>query len=115
MVRRLGVNALPAIVGWLSNGEKHNLKTGISVKDLQSTIQDLTALLDKFEKMNKKAAPAKSKKTETESRDGKIPLLTAYNFDDICGQETPVCIIGAFRSSKARDKLEDILLMVCDI
>ncbi|CDP06457.1 unnamed protein product [Coffea canephora] len=112
MVRRLGVDALPAIVGWLSNGEKHNLKTGISVKDLESAIQDLSALLDKFEKMNEKAATAKSKKDGTKPDDGKIPLLTPYNFGDICGQETPVCIIGAFRSSKARDNLEHILRMV---
>ncbi|KAL3536547.1 hypothetical protein ACH5RR_005008 [Cinchona calisaya] len=112
MVRRLGVDALPAIVGWLSNGEKHNLKSGISVKDLQSAIQDLSALLEKFEKVNRKAGPVKSKKMETESGDGKIPLLTVHNFDNICGQETPVCIIGAFRTSKARGKLEDILLMV---
>lgn len=115
MVRRLGVNALPAIVGWLSNGEKHILQNGISVKDLKSAIQHISSLLDKFEKMNKKVASAESKKTETESGDRKIPVLTANNFDEICGEKTPVCIIGAFRSSKAREKLESILQMVIEV
>uniref|UniRef100_A0A7N2M5M0 Uncharacterized protein n=1 Tax=Quercus lobata TaxID=97700 RepID=A0A7N2M5M0_QUELO len=41
-VRRPGVDALPAIVGWLSNGEKHVLKTGISVKDIKSAVNDLS-------------------------------------------------------------------------
>jgi hypothetical protein len=53
-LRKLGVDALPAIVGWLSNGEKHVLKTRISVKDLKSAVDD-SMLLDGFEKKNKKA------------------------------------------------------------
>jgi hypothetical protein len=53
-MRKLGVDALPAIVGWLSNGEKHVLKTRISVKDLKSAVDD-SMLLDGFEKKNKKA------------------------------------------------------------
>ncbi|KAL6987854.1 hypothetical protein U1Q18_013600 [Sarracenia purpurea var. burkii] len=47
-VRRLGVDALPAVVGWLTNGEKHILKTGISVKDIKSAVEDLSALLEGF-------------------------------------------------------------------
>lgn len=70
-------------------------------------------MLDRFEKLNKKGASAQSKKTDSESRDTRIPLLAGSNFDDICGEQTPVCIIGAFRSTKARGKLEKILLSVC--
>ncbi|CAI9097270.1 OLC1v1033655C1 [Oldenlandia corymbosa var. corymbosa] len=116
MVRRLGVKSLPAIVGWLSNGEKQNLKDGISVKDLKSAMQELSSLLDKFAKMNKKVASAsKSRTTEKESGDGKvIPLLSAQNIDDLCGEKVPVCIVGVFRSSKAREKLESILGMVSE-
>ncbi|KAG2690909.1 hypothetical protein I3760_09G211800 [Carya illinoinensis] len=107
-VKRLGVDALPAIVGWLSNGEKHILKTGISVKDLKSAVHDLSNLLDSFEKKNKKAG-AKKAQTASEKH---IPLLTGSSFNALCGESTPVCIIGAYRSSRAREKLESVLSMV---
>ncbi|KAL6337671.1 hypothetical protein AAG906_037264 [Vitis piasezkii] len=102
VVKKLGVDALPAIVGWMSNGEKHVLRTGISVKDLNSAIQELSTLLNGFEKKNKKAT----------SMDKQIHLLTASNFDAICGETIPVCLIGVFRSSKAREKVESILSVV---
>ncbi|KAK3006380.1 hypothetical protein RJ639_016594 [Escallonia herrerae] len=108
-VRRLGVDALPAVVGWLSNGEKHIIKSGIAVKDLKSAIQDLSASFDDFEKKNRKATPRKS---DSESGGRNIPLLTGSNFDDICGEGTPVCIIAAFRSSRGREKLEAMLASV---
>ncbi|KAL7199625.1 hypothetical protein ACSBR2_021835 [Camellia fascicularis] len=111
-VRKLGVDALPAVVGWLSNGEKHTLKTRISVKDIKSAVEDLSALLDGFEKRNKKAASSQAKKPHCEAGDKHIPLLLPFNFDAACGDTTPVCIIGAFRSSKARGKLETILSSV---
>ncbi|KAK6779753.1 hypothetical protein RDI58_021937 [Solanum bulbocastanum] len=111
-VRRLGVDALPAIVSWLSNGEKQILRTGISVKDLKSAIQDLSSLLDNFEKKNKKAASAQSKSEQSEAEAKQVPVLTGSNFNDICGEKTPVCVIGVFRSSNARDKLEKVLLSV---
>lgn len=111
-VQKLGVNALPAIVGWLSNGEKHIIKTGISVKDLKSAIQDLSGLLDTCEKKNKKAASAQSKREPSEPEAKQVPLLTGSNFNDICGEKTPLCVIGVFRSSKAKDKLEKVLLSV---
>ncbi|XP_015086505.1 dnaJ protein ERDJ3A [Solanum pennellii] len=111
-VRRLGVDALPAIVGWLSNGEKQILSTGISVKDLKSAIQDLSGLLDNFENKNKKAASTQSKSEQSESEAKQVPVLTGSNFNDICGEKTPVCVIGVFRSSKAKDKLEKVLLSV---
>jgi len=110
-IKNLGVNAIPAIVGWLSNGERQILKAGISVKDLESAVQELGSLLESFEKKNKKIASSQ-KKSESESSSKQIPHLTASNLDVLCGEETPVCVIGAFRSSKARDKLESILLMV---
>ncbi|XP_052174022.1 dnaJ protein ERDJ3A [Diospyros lotus] len=110
-VRRMGVDALPAVVGWLPNGEKYILKTGISVKDVESAVQDLSALLDGFEKKNENTA-FKSKNAYSESGDKQMPLLTGSNFGTLCGETTPVCIVGAFRSARARDKLEAILLSV---
>lgn len=115
MVKKLGVDALPAIVGWMSNGEKHVLRTGISVKDLNSAIQELSTLLNGFEKKNKKATSSQTKKPETESVDKQIHLLTASNLDAICGETIPVCLIGVFRSSKAREKVESILSVVSKI
>lgn len=113
-VKRLGVKVLPAIVGWLSNGEKQILKEGISVKDLESAVQELSVLLEGFEKKNKKIASTQTKKSNSESSVKQIPLLTASNFDSLCGKETPVCLIGAFRSSKAREKVESILSKVSE-
>ena len=110
-VRKLGVNALPAVVGWLSNGEKQILKAGISVKDLESAVQELVTLLESFEKKNK-IVSNQAKKSQSESSTNQVPLLTASNFGDLCGEGTPVCLIGGFRSSKARNKLESILSMV---
>ncbi|KAK8574180.1 hypothetical protein V6N13_097170 [Hibiscus sabdariffa] len=111
-VKKLGVDALPAIIGWLSNGEKQILKSGISVKDLKSAIKDLSSMLDSFEKKNKKVASSQSSEKQTDSTEGQLPLLTASNFDALCGDKAPVCIIGAFRSIRARGKLESLLSKV---
>ncbi|KAI3676286.1 hypothetical protein L1987_85891 [Smallanthus sonchifolius] len=114
--KKLGVNEVPAVVGWLSNGEKQILKMGIHVKDMKSTIREFSSLLDDFEKKNKKiAASSQSKKPNADSDSDKevaVPLLTPTNFDAICGEKTPVCIIGVFRSSKGREKLHTILSSV---
>ncbi|KAK4253314.1 hypothetical protein QN277_010637 [Acacia crassicarpa] len=111
-VKKLGVDALPAIVGWLLNGEKRILKTGISVKDIKSAVHDLGNMLDSFEKVSKKAASSEAKKAPTDSDETQTQLLSRLNFDVLCGERTPVCIIGAFRSSKAREKLQKILSLV---
>ena len=111
-VKKLGVDGLPAIVGWLPNGEKRILKSGISVKDLKSAVVDLSSLLDSFEKLCKKEASGHARKTQTDSEEGHIQLLSKSNFEELCGDKAPVCIIGAFRSSKARGKLELILSQV---
>lgn len=105
----LGVDVLPAIIGWLSNGEKHILNSRVFVKDLNSAIQDISGLLDNFEKKNKAAS---ARKGHTESEDRHVKLLTGSNFKDICGGKTPVCIICAFRSSKSKDVLEKIMQSV---
>ncbi|KAK1421713.1 hypothetical protein QVD17_24265 [Tagetes erecta] len=114
--KRLSVGEVPAVVGWLSNGEKQILKMGIRVKDMKSTIKELSLLLDDLEKKNKKVtASSQSKKPKADSdshMEAAVPLLTATNFDAICGEKTPVCIIGVFRSSKGREKLHTILLSV---
>ncbi|EYU41927.1 hypothetical protein ABFS82_10G013400 [Erythranthe guttata] len=109
-VRKLGVDSLPAVVGWLSNGEKQILKSGISVKDLKSAVQEISSLLDKFDKKNKKAASGKRDNTETVEES--IPLLTSSNFHDICSEKVPVCFIGVSRSASNRDKLQKILQSV---
>lgn len=111
-VKKLGVDALPAIVGWLPNGEKLILKTGISVKDIKSAVHDLSNILDSFEKESKKQTSSQSKKAQADPEDSHIQLLSRSNFDALCGEKTPVCIIGAFRSSKAREKLESLLTLV---
>ncbi|XP_017977860.1 PREDICTED: dnaJ protein ERDJ3A [Theobroma cacao] len=111
-VKKLGVDALPAIIGCLSNGEKQILKSGVSVKDLKSAIQDLSTLLDSFEKKNKKVASSQTRKMQTDSTEGQLPLLMASNFEALCGEKTPLCIIGAFRSSRAREKLDSLLSKV---
>ncbi|CAJ1807112.1 unnamed protein product [Sphenostylis stenocarpa] len=111
-VKNLGVDALPAIVGWLPNGEKRVLKTGISVKDLKSAVLDLSNILDNFEEISKKEASGQAKKSQTNQDEGRIPLLSQSNFEALCGEKAPVCIIGAFRSSNAREKLESILSLV---
>lgn len=113
-VKKLGVDALPAIVGWLPNGEKLILKTGVSVKDIKSGVQDLSKILDGFEKVSKKETSSQSKKEQADSEDGHSQLLSRTNFESLCGEKTPVCIIGAFRSSKAREKLESLLSLVSE-
>ncbi|XP_019096162.1 PREDICTED: dnaJ protein ERDJ3A [Camelina sativa] len=111
-IRKLGVDAFPAIVGWLSNGEKQVLKTGITVKNLKSAVQEIGKLLEGFEKKNKKVSfKSQSSQTESESLE-RVPLLLRSNFDSICGENIPVCIIGAFRSSHGKEKLQSILSQV---
>lgn len=85
------------------------------MKDQKSSIHELSKLLDGFEKKNKKAASARASKSHSDSAEEQIPLLTRSNFDAICGEAIPVCIIGAFRSSNARGKLESIVLDVSNI
>uniref|UniRef100_A0A1J3IN53 DnaJ protein ERDJ3A n=1 Tax=Noccaea caerulescens TaxID=107243 RepID=A0A1J3IN53_NOCCA len=111
-VRKLGVDAFPAIVGWLSNGEKLVLKTGITVKNMKSAVQEIGKLLEGFEKKNKKVSSnSQPGQAQSESLE-KIQLLSRTNFDSICGESTPVCIIGAFRSSQGKEKLQSILSKV---
>ncbi|KAF7845312.1 dnaJ protein ERDJ3A [Senna tora] len=111
-VKRLGVDALPAIVGWLPNGEKHILKTGISVKDIKSAVHELGTIFDSLEKTSKKASSGQTKKAPTDSDEGQIQFLSKSNFETLCGDRTPVCIIGVFRTSKAREKLQTFLSLV---
>ncbi|GJT51216.1 DnaJ protein ERDJ3A [Tanacetum coccineum] len=111
-VKQLGVDQLPAVVGWLSNGDKQILKSGIHVKDMKSAIGDLSSLLDGFEKKNKKIASSQSTKSQADSNKESVPLLTAKNFDAVCGEQTPVCIVGIFKSSKGKEKLHTILSSV---
>lgn len=112
-IKRFGVKELPAVVGRLANGEEYVLRAGITVKDLKSGINELTALLESFEKKNKKATSNQAKKaSQTESHGGNVPLLASLNVDIICGSQTVVCLIGAFRSSGAKGKLEAILSAV---
>lgn len=108
IVQKLGIDSLPAIVGWLSNGEKHVLKTGISVKDTKSAVNELSALLDGFMKKSKKAS-SQARKPQADSESKHVPVLSRSNYDALCGEDVPVCIIGAFRSTRGKEKLESIL------
>ncbi|KAG2272545.1 hypothetical protein Bca52824_067100 [Brassica carinata] len=111
-VKNLGVDAFPAIVGWLSNGEKQVLKTRITVKNLKSAVQEIGKLLEAFEKKNKKVSSnSQSGKAQSEPVE-KIHLLSRTNFDSVCGENVPVCIIGAFRSSQGKEKLHSVLSRV---
>ncbi|XP_047086482.1 dnaJ protein ERDJ3A-like [Lolium rigidum] len=107
LLKRLGVKNVPALIGRNINGEEQLLKDGISVKDLRSGIKELKTLLESFEKKNKKLASNQAKKPEP--TENKIPLLTASNFQETCGEKASVCIIGVFKSNKAKEKLETVL------
>ncbi|KQK22151.1 dnaJ protein ERDJ3A isoform X1 [Brachypodium distachyon] len=111
LLKRLGVKNVPALIGRSVNGEEHLLKDGISVKNLSSGIKELKTLLESFEKKNKKLASSQPKKPSktSEPKENKIPLLTASNYGEICGEKASVCIIGVFKSNKAKEKLEIIL------
>ncbi|XP_020585841.1 dnaJ protein ERDJ3A isoform X2 [Phalaenopsis equestris] len=108
-LNKFEIKALPALVGRLSNGDAYVLKEGIAVKDLQSGINELKSLLESFEKKNI-IVSSQSKKTKSQAKN--TPLLTASNMDTLCGDATPVCIIGIFRSQKAKEKLDNILSTV---
>uniref|UniRef100_A0A0E0CSI4 J domain-containing protein n=1 Tax=Oryza meridionalis TaxID=40149 RepID=A0A0E0CSI4_9ORYZ len=111
LLKSLGVKNIPALIGRSVNGEEQLLKDGISVKDLRSGIKELKNLLENFEKKNKKLASNQAKKPAhtDQPKENKIPLLTASNFEEICGEKTSVCILGIFKSSKAKENLEAIL------
>ncbi|XP_020148241.1 dnaJ protein ERDJ3A [Aegilops tauschii subsp. strangulata] len=111
LLKRFGVKNVPALIGRTVNGEVQLLKDGISVKDLRSGIKELKTLLESFEKKNKKLASEQAKKPAkaSEPKENKIPLLSASNFEETCGEKAPVCIIGVFKSNKAKEKLESIL------
>lgn len=113
MLKTLGVAALPAVIGRLADGNKLVLKEGIAVKDLQSGINELKALLEKFEKKNKKVASNQANKSsQREAQAGVLAHLTASNIDSVCSEKNALCIIGVFRSSKAKEKLEAVLTNV---
>lgn len=111
LLKSLGVKNLPAVIGRTVNGEELLLKDGISVKDLRSGVKELKTLLDSFEKKNKKLLSnlANKKPSGQWEEIKKIPLLTASNFEEICGEKTSVCIIGVFGSNKAKGQLEAVL------
>lgn len=115
LLKRFGVKNVPALIGRTVNGEVQLLKDGISVKDLKSGIKELKTLLESFEKKNKKLASEQAKKPAkaSEPKENKIPILSASNFEETCGEKAPVCIIGVFKSNKAKEKLESILSEVC--
>ncbi|KAL5652988.1 hypothetical protein ACJX0J_038446, partial [Zea mays] len=111
LLKSLGVKNLPAVIGRTVNGEELLLKDGISVKDLRSGVKELKTLLDSFEKKNKKLLSnlANKKPSGQWEEIKKIPLLTASNFEETCGEKTSVCIIGVFGSNKAKGQLEAVL------
>ena len=107
-MKRFKISSLPAVVGKMSNGEEHVLKAGIGVKDLSSGIEEMKGLLIKFEQMNKKAASDWRKESSQyeEQDDIGIPILTSLNVEGICSETTPLCIVGAFGSTKVKEKMK---------
>ncbi|KAI5071104.1 hypothetical protein GOP47_0013355 [Adiantum capillus-veneris] len=103
--KRFQVDSLPAIIGVYENGETKLLSHGSKLEQASSSIEQLKALLEDLEKKSKAAGPNKGKATV----DSKVPSLTKKNFKDVCGQETPLCVIGVHRSSRGRDRLRQIL------
>jgi pantothenate kinase len=101
------VKNLPAVIAQTVNGDMVLLNDGISVKDIRSGIRELKTLLDSFEKKNKKLASNQAKKPSQSSqqKENKVPLLTASNFEEICGEKTSVCVIGVFGSNNAKGQL----------
>ncbi|KAG8063783.1 hypothetical protein GUJ93_ZPchr0003g16479 [Zizania palustris] len=111
LLKRLVVKNVPALIGRSIDGEELLLKDDISVKDLRSGIKELKNLLEKFDKRNKKLMSNQAKKPThaSQPKENRIPLVTASNFEEICGEKTSVCIIGIFKSNKANEKLEAVL------
>ncbi|KAJ8650593.1 hypothetical protein MRB53_003616 [Persea americana] len=102
----LGVNTLPAVIGWLSIGEMRVLSAGI-LKELKTGIRELNAFLDTFEEKKKEASDLENWPWHygLEHR-YKTPLLTGSNFESMCNDSVVVCIIGIFRSSIMMETLE---------
>ncbi|XXG43885.1 hypothetical protein AAC387_Pa01g3823 [Persea americana] len=98
----LGVNTLPAVIGWLSIGEMRVLSAGI-LKELKTGIRELNALLDTFEEKKKEASDLENWPWHygLEHR-YKTPLLTGSNFESMCNDS----VIGIFRSSITMETLE---------
>nr|GMC90115.1 DnaJ protein ERDJ3A [Ipomoea batatas] len=111
-VKKLGVDALPAVVGWLSNGEKHILKTGISVKDLKSAIQDLSGLLENFERKNKKARPSQAESESSKSKAKLEKILFLGEQAAVCGTKVSILSIGALDKDNCRDTCGSFLSLV---
>ncbi|EPS65456.1 hypothetical protein M569_09321, partial [Genlisea aurea] len=111
-VKGLGVSSLPAIVGWLPNGERRVLKSAVVVKDLKSGIEELSGVLESFEKTCTKAKDRRTTDGSQQQQKGVVPLLSASNFNEICNEKVSVCFIGVFRSSKTREALEKVLRSV---
>lgn len=85
------------------------------MKNLKTAVQEIGKLLEAFEKKNKKASSnSQSGQAKSEPVE-KIHLLSRTNFDSICGEKVPVCIIGAFRSSQGKEKLHSILSKVSKV
>lgn len=112
VMRMLKVDALPAIVGILPNGEKHILNAGMVVNDLESGIKEISELLEKFEKKYKKAAKETAKGSTSDTDHVHVPLLTKANVHGLCGDEISLCIVGAFRKPRTKEKLQAILTSV---
>lgn len=103
--KRFEVDNFPAIIGVYVNGETKVLSSGIRLEQASSSVEELKALLEEFERKNTAAGP---KHTKTKA-DGEVLSLTKKNFRDVCGQDTPLCVIGVHKSSKGKDKMKQIL------
>ena len=99
------VDSFPAIIGVYQNGESKVLADGIMLDQTNPSVDDLKTVLEEFEKKSKAAGTKKGKTKESID----VIHLTKKNMRKICGEETPLCVIGAYKSSKGMEKVKQIL------
>ena len=99
------VDSFPAIIGVYQNGESKVLADGIMLDQTNPSVDDLKTVLEEFEKKSKAAGTKKAKTKESID----VTHLTKKNMRKICSEETPLCMIGAYKSSKGMEKVKQIL------
>jgi ArsR family metal-binding transcriptional regulator len=105
IAKTFGVDSFPAIIGVYQNGESKVLADGTVLNEAIPSVDELKTLLEEFEKKSKAAGPKKSKANEPVD----VVSLTRNNMRKVCGKETALCIIGAYKSLKGMEKVKQIL------
>lgn len=113
IARKFGVKALPAMIGILSNGEVLVLASGSGFeKPGPQKVEELGKLIENLKKRNSEVSDAKTNSQSNQGAKGYISLLTKESEDMLCGEDTPLCMFGVFRSSKGKEKVKAVLMAV---